>query len=64
MQINHVLTEAHEHLRSGLPVDASVDVRLARERVRQLPVVGDGVAENTTRFSFALGGASAASASR
>ena len=44
MQINHILAEAHQHLRSGLPVDAAVDVRLTGKIVGQLPVVGDGVA--------------------
>jgi hypothetical protein len=45
MQINHVLAEAHQHLRRGLAADATVDVRLARKILIEMPDVGDGVAE-------------------
>ena len=45
MQIDHILAKADQHLGRGLPVDAAVDVRLAGKIVFQLPVVGDGVAE-------------------
>jgi hypothetical protein len=45
VQLDHILTKAHQHLRSGLPVDAAVDVRLAGKIIRELPIVGDGVAE-------------------
>src|SRR5450631_805466 len=44
MKLDHILAEAHQHLGSALPVDATVDIRLAGKIVCQLPVVGDGVA--------------------
>src|SRR5208283_5363713 len=45
MQIDYVLAKAHQHLWRGLPIDAAIDVRFARKIVRQLPVVGDGIAD-------------------
>ena len=45
MQVNYILTEAHQHLRRGLPADAAVEVRLAGEIVVELPDVGDGISE-------------------
>ena len=45
MQIDHILAEADQHLRRGLPADAAVEVGLAGEIVLELPDVGDGIAE-------------------
>ena len=45
MQVNHILAEAHQHLRRGLPADAAVEVGLAGKVVLELPNVGDGIAE-------------------
>ncbi len=45
MQIDHVLTKAHQHLRSRLAINAAVEVRPAGEIIGELPVVGDGVAQ-------------------
>ena len=45
MQVNYILAEAHQHLRRGLPADAAVEVRLAGERVFELPDIGDGISE-------------------
>ena len=43
---DHVLPEAHEHLRRGLPADAAPHVRLPREHGAEIlgPSRGDGVA--------------------
>jgi hypothetical protein len=41
MQVDDVLAEADEHLRSGLAANAAVDVRLAGERLVEAPAVGD-----------------------
>ena len=32
MKVDYILLEAHQHLRRGLPADAPVHVRLAREK--------------------------------
>ena len=45
MKIDHILAEADQHLRRGLPADAAVDVRLAGKIFVQMPDIGDGVAE-------------------
>ncbi len=47
MQVNYILAKPHQHLRSGLPIDAAIkdDIRLAGKIICQLPVVGDGVAD-------------------
>ena len=44
-QIDHIPAEAHQHLRRGLPADATVDVGLAGEIILQLPHVSNGIAE-------------------
>ena len=45
LQIDHVRKHPNQHLRSGLPANAAIHVRLAGERLRQLPDVCNGVAE-------------------
>ncbi len=45
LQIDHILAEAHQHLRRGLPSNAAVHVRLARKIFVEVPDVGDRVAE-------------------
>jgi hypothetical protein len=45
MKIDHILAEAHQHLRRGLAADAAVDVGLAGKIFVEMPDVGDGVAE-------------------
>ena len=43
LQVDHVGEHADQHLRSGLTADAAVDVRLAGERLIQVPSNGDGI---------------------
>jgi hypothetical protein len=45
LEVEHILAEAHQHLRRGLPADAPVEVRLAGEVVAEFPAIGDGIAE-------------------
>ena len=33
LQIDHILTEADQHLRSGLPADPAIDVRLTGKMI-------------------------------
>ena len=45
VQINHILTETNQHLRSGLPADATIhEIMLDKVgRVGRPPTIGDGV---------------------
>src|SRR5208337_563236 len=44
-QIDHIRIEPYQHLRSGLPANATVHEWLAGEILRQFPTVGDRVTE-------------------
>ena len=45
MQVDHILAEAHQHLRRSLSADPAVDVSLAGKVIFQLPYIGDRIAE-------------------
>ena len=45
LEVDDVLAEADEHLRSSLSTDAAVDISLAGEIFVELPDVGDGISE-------------------
>jgi len=45
MQIDHILTETHQHLWRSLTTNTAVDIRLARGNNCRASAVGDGVSE-------------------
>src|SRR5215472_17891955 len=45
LEIDHILTVANQHLGSRLSANAAINVRLRRKEILQLPVVGNGIAE-------------------
>jgi nitroreductase len=45
MKTDHIRIHAHQHLRRGLPSDTTIDVRLLREILLQLPHVRNGIAK-------------------